>query len=123
VRSDEPQHIAPLLQGDATLRQIWTFRGPVDPNKLRSALGMVARRAEAGQGEALVHTLYRTLPFVIIVKRAQGRIELRNVAEWQYPEGAEYPDFVMLMEKGWEGVELTGKRPSRDLDLPDDFWG
>jgi type IV secretory pathway ATPase VirB11/archaellum biosynthesis ATPase len=122
VRADEPQHIAPLLQGDTSLRQIWTFRGPVDPNKLRSALGMVARRAEAGQGEALVHALYRRLPFVITVKRAQGRIELRNVAEWQYPEGAEYPDFVMLMEKGWEGVELTGKHPSRNLDLPSDFW-
>lgn len=122
VRADEPQLIAPLLEMDEAPRQIWTFRGPADPNRLRSALGMVARRANTAQSEAMVLSLYRRLPFVLMLKRAQGRLQLRNVAEWQFPSGVEYPDFVMLMEKGWEGVAVTGKRPAQALPLSDDFW-
>lgn len=123
VRADEPQAIAPLLQEGEGPRQIWVFRGPSDAKRLQSALGMLARRAEMGQSEALVQALYRRLPFMVIVKRSGGRIELRSIAEWQFPPGQEYPNYAALMEKGWRGVALTGKRPSHRLDLPDDFWG
>jgi Flp pilus assembly CpaF family ATPase len=122
IRADEPETIAPLLELPDAPRQIWSFRGPSDSKRLNSALGMVARRANTAQSETMVQALYRRLPFMISVKRGRDGIQLRGIAEWQFPEGAEYPDFVELITTGWEGLEFTGKRPSHDLDLPGDFW-
>ncbi len=122
VRSDEAYAIGPLLAWDNVPRQIWTFRGPSFIKRLRSALDMVARRADTLGSGRLVDELYQRLPFIISVKRARGAIQLRSIAEWQSPEGANYTDFVELMEMGWEGAQLTGKRPLRSLDLPDSFW-
>lgn len=123
VRADEPDAIAPLLNQPNVPRQIWSFRGSADANRIRSALGMLARRADTSQSEAMARALYDRLPFIISVKRARGTIQLRGIAEWQFPADADYPDFVELMAMGWEGVELTGKRPARDLNLPPEFWG
>ena len=122
VRADEPESIAPLLRESNAPRQIWNFRGPSDAKRLRSALGMVARRADVSRPEDMAAALYERLPFVVLVKRARGQIQLRGIAEWQFPPGSDYPDFVSLMEPGWEGLELTGSRPARSLPLPDEFW-
>ncbi len=121
VRADEPEAIAPLLTRADAPRQIWAFRGPSVTKRLRSALTMIAQRAvptEAG----VVRALYERLPFVINMKRAQGRLELRGIAEWQISPDGDYADYVMLFEKGWETLERTGKRPLRSLNLPSDFW-
>lgn len=124
VRADEPHAIMPLLRisAEQKMRQAWVFRGTADSTRLISALGMIARRADPESGEDAVRSLYRKLPFVITLRRTRGQLQLRAISEWQFPEGAEYPDFVELMTMGWEGIELTGKRAQHPLDLPDNFW-
>ena len=122
VRADEPQAIAPLLSNDNVPRQIWTFRGPASSKRLISALGMLARRGDPTQSETLVHELYRRLPFVITLRRSKKGTFLYGIGEWQYREGSEYPDFVELMAQGWEGLELTDKRPKRDIGLDESCW-
>jgi len=72
------------------------FRGAPDHKRLQSALGMLARRAETGAGETLVHALYERLPFVVSVARIQGRLRLFSIAEWQSRIDTEYPDYVQL---------------------------
>lgn len=96
VRADEPTSIAPLLTSDNAPRQIWSFRGAPDHKRLQSALGMLARRAEVGAGEALVHTMYERLPFVVSVARIKGRLKLFSIAEWQSRVDTDYPDYVQL---------------------------
>jgi hypothetical protein len=123
VRADEAHAVAPLLADEVVPRQLWAFRGPADSKRLVSALGMLARRSDTTQGETLVRRLYERLPFIITVRRRKNMIQVQSVGEWQFPPTAEYPDFIELMTMGWEGIELTGKRPSRDLELPDGFWG
>ncbi len=122
VRADEPETIAPLLASAEAPRQIWGFRGPANSKRLRSALGMLAQRANTEQGEALAQALYKRLPFVITVTRGGGNIHLQGISEWQFQPGSDYPDYVDLIEMGWEGLEQTGKQPAHNLDLPDDFW-
>jgi len=121
VRSDEPESIAPLLQHENAPRQIWAFRGPSFAKRLASALGMLARRADISQSEAMVHALYARLPYVITVRRSQGKLQLHTVSEWQYHD-SEYPAFVALMEHEDGVLRPTGRRPVHTLDLPDDFW-
>lgn len=128
VRADEPEAIAPLLRDPDMPRQIWSFRGASDASRIRSALGMVARMSDSTQPESMVFNLYERLPFVIVVKRRKGYLQLREIAEWQFPDNYKesedfvYADYICLMEKGWEKCEPTGKRPKHDLDLPEDFW-
>ena len=123
VRTDEPQSVAPLLIIDKPPRQLWSFRGPALSKRLVSALGMLARRSDASQGEAMVHALHRRLPFVVTVRRHHGRIRLQSIAEWQYSGESEYPVYVELMNRREGGIVPSGKRPFRDLGLADDFWG
>jgi Flp pilus assembly CpaF family ATPase len=122
VRADEAPSILPLLTGDNTLRQIWAFRGPADHKRLASALGMLARRSDPTQSEALVRPLYERLPFVITVRRRQGSIHVYSISEWQFWPGSDYPEFVELLATGEAGIATTGKHPMRSLPLPDDFW-
>lgn len=96
VRADEPTTIAQPLQMDAPPRLIWAVRGVPDAKRLQSAMGMLARRAAVGQGEALVHALYDRLPFVLTVARIQESLRLFSVAEWQSRVDSDYPDYVML---------------------------
>ena len=121
VRSDEPQSIAPLLDAPDAPRQIWSFRGPFDSKRLRNALGMLARRADVGRGEALVKALYQRLPFVVTVWRARGQIKLYSISEWQHHE-SDYPEYVGLVDTIDGQLKLTGERPVRQLGLPVDFW-
>jgi pilus assembly protein CpaF len=96
VRADEPGTIAPLLDSADAPRQWWVFRGAPDHKRMQSALGMLARRAQPGSGEALVHALYARLPFVISLARIQGRLKLFSIAEWQSRLDTDYPDYVQL---------------------------
>lgn len=123
VRADEPEAVGPLLALDNPPRQIWVFRGSPEAMRIRSALGMVARRSQTGDSESLVHALYRRLPFIVVVKRRRGYIELHSIAEWQFSTDNHYPDFVELMAKDWEGLTLTHRRPQLPLLLDDGFWG
>jgi len=122
VRSDEPESIGPLLAEDDSPRQIWSFRGPFDAKRLRNALSMLARRADFGQGEALVNAMYHRLPFVLTVWRVRGQIKLYSVGEWQF-HNSDYPDYVLLIKSEDGELKLTGERPALPLDLPSDFWG
>lgn len=123
VRADEAPAVAPLLSAEQAPRQIWVFPGPADSKRLASALGMLARRSDTAQGEALLRPMYERLPFVVTTRRRRGQAQIYGIGEWQYSPRAEYPDFVELMAPGWDDLELTGNRPTRNLDLPGDFWG
>jgi len=124
VRTDEAAAVYPLLSNEDTPRQIWAFRGPADVKRLTSALGMLARRSggDPEASERLVRAMYERLPFVITLRRRQNKLQLHGIGEWYFPAGEDYPTFVELMEMGWEGLELTGKRPSHALNLGDSFW-
>lgn len=128
IRNDEPEAIAPLLTNDNVPRQIWSFRGTSEVKRLTSALGMLARMADSTQPEHMVYQLYKRLPFIVVIKRRKGKLQLRAIAEWQLPDDANasddfvYANYVPLMEVEWDDCELTSKRPGLALDLPDDFW-
>ncbi|MFN8530734.1 MAG: ATPase, T2SS/T4P/T4SS family [Anaerolineae bacterium] len=103
IRSDEPESIAPLLERDTPLRQIWAIRGVPDSKRLQSALGMLARRANMAQSEQMVARLYDRLPFVITVARVGHpetgtSLRLFSVAEWQSRADSDYPDYRLLMQ-------------------------
>lgn len=115
VRADEPYTIAPLLEAEPSPRQIWNVRGAPDSKRLQSALGMLARRAGSGRGEALVHALYERLPFVITVARIRQRLQIFSVAEWQSRVDTEYPDYVMLHKYQDGEARPTGSVPARWL--------
>jgi type IV secretory pathway ATPase VirB11/archaellum biosynthesis ATPase len=123
IRADEPDAIAPLLAENSVPRQIWAFRGTADAKRLKSALAMLARMTDPTNSEPRVMALYERLPFVIIVKRAKGKIELREIGERRISSDKTYADYVELFVSGWEGIQQTGKRPIHLLNLSDDFWG
>ncbi len=125
VRADEVEAIAPLLQYEVVPRQIWAFRGTADAKRLRSALSMVARLADRSQPEAMVTALYQRLPFVVALKRRRGSLALVEVAEWQYPPGEVYPDYVPLFQYDETQARLvkTRRMPQRTLaGLDEAFW-
>lgn len=128
IRNDEPQAIAPLLSNENAPRQIWSFRGTSESKRLTSALGMLARMADGTQAEQMVYQLYKRLPFVVIIKRRKGKLQIREVAEWQFPGDTDnnddfiYADYVPLMQVEWDDCEVSGKLPHLTLDLPEDFW-
>lgn len=126
IRTDEAQAVRPLLAEDDVPRQLWAFRGPAHTTRLLSALGMLARRStlEPGERETLVRNLYERLPFVITLRRRPGHLQLHSISAWQFSTpDADYPDLIELMNQGWEGIEKTGNRPVRSLELPENFWG
>ncbi|MBA3873579.1 MAG: Flp pilus assembly complex ATPase component TadA, partial [Anaerolineae bacterium] len=122
VRADEPQTIAPLLQMVDAPRQIWSFRGAIFAKRLQNALGMLARRAEVGGGEALIRPLYERLPFVIAVNRVGGQLRLWSIGEWQFKHNPDYPTYVSLMQVENGQLKRTGEPASRPLSLDNDFW-
>lgn len=128
VRADEPHAIAPLLQNENAPRQIWSFRGTAEPKRLKSALGMLARMADSKQPEHMVFNLYQRLPFIVIIKRRNGKLQIREIAEWQFPDIASenndfvYADYVPLMQTDWDNCQVSGKRPQHNLNLDDSFW-
>jgi Flp pilus assembly CpaF family ATPase len=123
VRADEPFTIAPLLTVENPPRLIWSFRGAPDEKRLTSALGMLARRANAMLGEELVRKLFERMPFVVTVRRLRGTVELRGVGEWYYPEGSDSVRLRTLLKTMNGETFTTGEKPSRPLPgLGDDFW-
>jgi pilus assembly protein CpaF len=121
VRADEPQAIARLLQEGAVPRLAWAFRGASEAKRVRSGLGMLARMAaNNAAAEDFVDRLYARLPFIIMVKRRRGTIQMLEVAEWQLQ--ANWVDYVPLLEMDDSALRLTGRQPQRALDLPDGFW-
>lgn len=124
VLTDKAEAVKLPLSMDDAPRQIWSFRGGSVTKRLRSAMTMVAQRANSSDPDGMAKAVYDRLPFIIITKRNKVRkkLQLLEIAEWQYPDGSDYPDLISLMAQGWEGVEVTGRRPQHELDLPDDFW-
>jgi len=122
VRADEPQTIAPLLEMKDAPRQIWSFRGAIFAKRLQSALGMLARRADVGQGETLVRSLYERLPFVVSVNRVNNALRLWSIGEWQFKHSADYPTYTVLMQVEDGQLKLTGEKPSRFINLPESFF-
>lgn len=122
VRSDEPEAIAPLLTADSALRQLWSVRASSDPKRLRSALGMLARRADAVQPELMVQQIYRRLPFVVTLRRRRGSLQLQEIAEWQAMPGSDYAEYVPLFSRSEDGLRPTGRRPQHALELPPNYF-
>lgn len=115
IRADDAAAVGPLLIGDAVPRQMWAFRGAPDAKRLQAALGMLARRV--GAGEALVHTLYERLPFVVSMARIQGRLQLFSIGEWQPTEESDYPDYVLLFQYRDGAARPTDRQPRRPVAL------
>jgi Flp pilus assembly CpaF family ATPase len=122
VRADEPGSIGPLLEMADAPRQIWSFRGAIFAKRLQSALSMLARRADFGQGEELVRALYQRLPFVVSVIRTSGQLRLWSVSEWQFRDSPDYPTYTPLLQTEQGELKLTGQQPARPLNLPPAFW-
>lgn len=124
VLTDKAEAVNQPLSMDNPPRQIWAFRGGSITKRLRSAITMVAQRANSSDPEGISKAVYDRLPFIIITKRnkAKKKLELLEILEWQYPDGSDYPDLISLMEQGWYGIEASGRTPQRELDLPDEFW-
>lgn len=124
VRADEPQALQPLLTDEATdtlPRLIWSFRGGAVTKRIQSALGQVARLAHPAHPESAVAMLHQRLPFLIILRRRQGRAQIRAIAEWQRDENG-YANLVTLASVEDDGVQMTGITPRHILDLSPDFW-
>jgi pilus assembly protein CpaF len=121
VRADEPEAIAALLTEAEAPRQIWSFRGAIFAKRLQSALGMLARRADASRGDTLARALFERLPFVITLNRAGGRVRVWAVSEWQFND-SDAPDYTPLLTTEEGHLRLTGNRPVHTLPLPDSFW-
>lgn len=119
VRADEPEAIAPLLL-EAAPRQLWTFRGTAEVKRIKAALTILVQRGAAGQAEEALRALFDRLPFVVLLRRRRGGLQLVEVAEWQQP--AEEVTLVPLLR--WqEGThQPTGQRPQRGLALASSFW-
>jgi hypothetical protein len=92
------------------------------PKRIRSALSQVARMAYPAQPEGAVHALYRRLPFVVILRRRRGSIQVRSIAEWQWDETGEYANLVNLASVVDGEIEVHGVTPQNNVDLPADFW-
>jgi len=124
VLTDKAEAVNLPLSMDNAPRQIWSFRGGSITKRLRSAITMVAQRANPTDPEGISKAVYDRLPFVIITKRnkAKKKLELLEILEWQYPDGSDYPDLISLMEQGWYGIEVSGRTPQHVLDLSDEFW-
>jgi Flp pilus assembly CpaF family ATPase len=122
VRADEPELIAPLLANHDAPRQIWSFRGTVEAKRLQSALGMLARRADMSHSEAMTTALYEQLPFIVTLRRREGRLQLYSIGEWQFKDNADYPTYTLLMEQDEGRLSASGQKPMHELMLSTDFW-
>lgn len=87
VRADDPTAILPLVADAPPVRQMWSFRGTTEVKRLGPALGMLARRADADQaaGDWRALNLYQRLPYVVSVRRREGRLRVVRIARWEYP--------------------------------------
>ncbi|MFW5772951.1 MAG: hypothetical protein ACOCZH_06455, partial [Phototrophicaceae bacterium] len=114
VRTGEPEAVTPLLASDNVPRMLWAFRGPATGKRLTVALSMLARRSHLVASEMAVQRLYDRLPFVVTLRRRQGRLALHSIAEWQPRDGADYPDYVELTD--FSGPQPVIRQPLRPLE-------
>lgn len=122
VRADEPHAISQLLLSEKAPRLCWTFRGGSDPKRVRAALGMLARMGDSAESQVAVTHMYERLPFLIMLKRRKGYLQLSEIAEWQNITVDGFADYVPLLEQGWAGCQPTGKQPVHALAVPPAFW-
>jgi hypothetical protein len=114
------------LSRDNAPRYLWVFRGDSQPDRLRNALSMTIRQGQPAIAQAEIHRLLaRHLPFVAAVKRIDGTPRLHLIAEWALgkPAGDDVPLVLRpLLTEQDDGWLVADNRPTRPLDLPDDFW-
>ena len=83
IRGDESAAVHAALTCDDGPRYLWVFRGASQPDRLRSALGMVIRKHDPAIDQQVIHrALARRLPFVAAVKRFGNTPHLHLIAEW-----------------------------------------
>ena len=123
IRGDESTAVWNALSREDAPRYLWIFRGNSQPDRLRSALTMVIRKQQpAIAQDAINRALARHLPFIAALKVIGGTPRLHMLAETIFdPEELTLIIRPLLCEQdgGWLVAE---NRPTRPLDLPDDFW-
>jgi hypothetical protein len=124
IRGDESAAVWDALTREDAPRHLWVFRGDPQPDRLRSALGMVIRLTRPAVAQDAIHrALLRHLPFVAALRLIGGAPRLDRIAEWvPGPSGDAPPELRLILVAQGGGWQLTGNRPSRALDLPRDFW-
>ena len=111
-----------VLAADPAPRCLWTLRAPAQPDRLRSALTMLLRRAQpAVDATRLHHTIAARLPFVAVLARAGESQRLALLAEWQ-AQGSDLALRPLLAAEG-DGWALARDGSAHLLDLPPGFWG
>jgi len=100
---------------------LWALRAPAQPDRLRSALTMILRRARPAIDEAhLHHTIAERLPFVAVLAKAGESARLVLLAEWQ----AQGNDLALrpLLTAERDGWALARDGSAHPLELPPEFW-
>jgi xanthine/CO dehydrogenase XdhC/CoxF family maturation factor len=83
IRGDESAAVHAALTREDAPRYLWVFRGASQPDRLRSALGMVIRKHDPAIDQQIIHSaLARRLPFVAAFKRFGSTPRLHVIAEW-----------------------------------------
>jgi len=121
IRGDEAPALWDALTRDDAPHYLWVFRGASQPDRLRSALGMVFRRSHPALEQSAINTaLVHHLPFVVIMTRTTDAARLSMLAEWSL-QNSELTLRPLLVAKG-DGWVLTNHRPHCNLSLPPNFW-
>ncbi|MBN1562873.1 MAG: hypothetical protein JXA10_03480, partial [Anaerolineae bacterium] len=125
IRGDESKAVWAALNHENPPHYLWVFRGNAQADRLRSALSMVIRKGYPLLDQATIYeAIAARVPFVAVIKRVEDAPCLVQIAEWVYKDGAEVTltlrPILVEHEGGWLDME---QRPTRNLDLPDEFWG
>jgi len=129
IRGDESAAVWDALTREDAPCYLWVFRGDTQPDRLRSAFGMVIRKQHPAVEQAAIHAaLARHLPFLVTIKRVDDQPRLQSIAEWMLgpvddvsPGDAPLTLRPLLAAEG-DTWSFTGNLPRHDLDLPRDFW-
>lgn len=122
VRADHPQTIAPLLGDIEPPRLIWAFRGSSEPKRIQVSLGMLARMAQPEASEHAVYMLYKRMPFVIVLKRRRGYLQLSQIGEWKLGDDAETTYYRELLRREGDTWVCSGHKPTHLLSVDDAIW-
>lgn len=129
IRGDESAAVWAALTHEDAPRYLWVFRGDPQPDRLRSAFGMVIRKQHPAVEQAAIHrALARHLPFVVALARVDGLPRLRAIAEWTPAPADDVPSadaplaLRPLLTADGGTWSFTGALPRHDLGLSRDFW-
>jgi pilus assembly protein CpaF len=115
IRGDESAAVHAALTRDDAPHYLWVFRGASQPDRLRSALGMVIRKHNPAIEQQVIHSaLTRHLPFVAAFKRIGTTPRLHLVAEW-VPSGDALDLRPLLVFDEKETSWHTENAPTRPL--------